>query len=173
MKKRIFTLTLTLMMCLILMPVTAFADDAVVVDEITIQFEQDGQSFEITFTNVANLIDIVTEAELNRPGCIYYYPDATVMVSVDLDNSDNFMGGFFLEADYHFGDDGKVKANTPYRIEDVYYKLAYILNGDEGNEGTGTLGLGPVFLARAELLGSYTQNHASIYDYQVKAVSQN
>ena len=116
--------------------------------EITIAFEKNGVSYEMTFTNVASIAIAETADGRTYPHTIFYYPGATVSVARAMDNSADFTNGFFLETNYHFGADGRVAAGTVYSIEEVFARLFKILNGGayDVSEGTGVVGLGPVFL---------------------------
>ena len=116
--------------------------------EITIAFEKNGVSYEMTFTNVASIAIAETADGRTYPHTIFYYPGATVSVARAMDNSADFTNGFFLETNYHFGADGRVAAGTVYSIEEVFARLFKILNGGayDVSKGTGVVGLGPVFL---------------------------
>lgn len=154
MKKRILSTAISLVLCLMLFPIGAEAQDGISVttpqqlSEITIEFQKNGRDYEMTFTDVSSIVITETVGNQTYPYTIFYYPGATVSVSRAMDNSADFTNGFFLEANYHFGSNGQVAANTVYSIEDVFARLFTILNGDtyDVSEGTGVVGLGPIFL---------------------------
>lgn len=149
MKKRLFTMLLALLMCLTLIPAsTLAAENVAMVDVITIRFERAGHTYEMTFTNVANVVVNYTEDGYTWPNTIFYYPGTTVSVSENLDNTDNFLNGFYGEADFHPGEAGMVKANTQYSVEAKYAEIFYLICGKDAHieDSTGILGVGPLFL---------------------------
>jgi len=162
----ILTVTIALMSGLLSSAVYS-ATEPKMVDKITITFAAGDRSHTMTFTNVGDMVEAETIDDSTKPHIIYYYPNATVMSFEDFDNTDNFMNGFFVEADYHFGEDGIVKANTVYNIREVYEKLGGILMpGESLDETTGIMGMGPIFLIPWDF--DYINPNASIFDFEVK-----
>ena len=70
MKKRILSTAISLVLCLMLFPIGAEAQDGVSVttpqqlSEITIEFQKNSQDYEMTFTNVSSIV--ITETVGNQ-----------------------------------------------------------------------------------------------------------
>lgn len=169
--KKILSLVLAAILTLSLSPAAFAAEEELApVDKITLSFTKDGQDYTVTFTNIGNLV--ATETDSNGqayPYCLFYYPETTVTFSESLDNTHELTNGFFLETDYHFGEDGKITADTTYSVSDVFKKLVTILNGSDSGD-LGTLGAGPMFLipwtSAEETLSFYSGSVNSIHTFE-------
>ena len=158
-RRRWLAALLAALLLLSLLPAAALAaEGGEPMEEVNIEFTWEGRRYGMTLTQVDRMIVVQATETERRPYSIFYHPDATVRVEETMGGTGDFTDGFFLEANYDFGQDGVAQAGTVYSIEEVYARLAGLLpGGGDPAEGRGVLGLGPVFLVpwSQEALGWY------------------
>lgn len=158
-RRRWLAALLAAVLLLSLLPAAALAaEGGEPLEEVNIEFTWEGRRYGMTLTQADRMIVVQATETERRPYAIFYHPGATVRVAETMGGTGDFTDGFFLEANYDFGQDGVAQAGTVYSIEEVYARLTTLLpGGGDPAEGTGVLGLGPVFLVpwSEEALGWY------------------